>query len=235
MEFTEDLRTFATFYVHFLEMDKEKKDKFYSFIREANEDQLTYLVDFRKMKSVLTEQDFLLLQEQSMATKAGRWLKDVTVGRTPTEKAKDFASDVGGKAGEVAGKAYGKAGEIAGKISGGYSALVQKAIDYGKTHGVQIPPAYLHGVAAATAAAILATVAYKIYKRFFSAAAKACAKAPDKSACMKKFKMQALSKQAAALQAGMAGCSHSKNPAQCKSKLQARLAKVRKQVQAARA
>jgi len=89
------------------------------------------------------------------------------------------------------------------------------------------------GGAAAAALAIYA--GYKIYKRFFSQAAKACAgmSGAAKTACMNKYKKQAIMKQAAAIQSASASaCAKSKDPAKCKAgvakKVQALKAKAAK-------
>jgi hypothetical protein len=73
------------------------------------------------------------------------------------------------------------------------------------------------GGAAAAALAIYA--GYKIYKRFFSQAAKACGgqSGSAKTACMNKYKKQALMKQVAGIQSAAGACSKSKDPAKCKA------------------
>lgn len=73
------------------------------------------------------------------------------------------------------------------------------------------------GGAAAAALAIYA--GYKIYKRFFGAAAKACAgqSGAAKTACMNKYKKAAIMKQASAIQSASGTCAKSKDPAKCKA------------------
>ena len=88
------------------------------------------------------------------------------------------------------------------------------------------------GGAAAAALAIYAGA--KIYKRFFSQAAKACAgqSGSAKSMCMNKYKKQAIMKQASAIQSASGTCAKSKNPGKCKAgvaaKVQALKAKAAK-------
>ena len=59
----------------------------------------------------------------------------------------------------------------------------------------------------------------KVYKRFFSQAAKACGgmKGAAKTQCMGKYKKQAIMKQAAAIQSASGSCAKSKSPEKCKA------------------
>lgn len=83
------------------------------------------------------------------------------------------------------------------------------------------------GGAAAAALAIYA--GYKIYKRFFSQAAKACAGqgGAAKTACMNKYKKQAIMKQAATIQSNSSTCAKSKDPAKCKAAIAAKVASLK--------
>jgi hypothetical protein len=83
------------------------------------------------------------------------------------------------------------------------------------------------GGAAAAALAIYA--GYKIYKRFFSQAAKSCAgqSGAAKTACMNKFKKQAIMKQASAIQAASGTCAKSKDPAKCKAAVGKKVASLK--------
>jgi len=105
--------------------------------------------------------------------------------------------------------AAGKAGSSIAKTAGKAGAAVSKF--------AHTPAGMAVGGAAAAALAIYAGA--KIYKRFFSQAAKACAgqSGAAKTACMKKFKKQAIMKQAAAIQAASGTCAKSKDPAKCKA------------------
>jgi len=88
-----------------------------------------------------------------------------------------------------------------------------------------------HGVAALAATALAGVAAYgatKIYKRFFSQAARACAgkSGPQKDACMKQFKMKATQAKIAALNKSKATCKKSKNPQKCVAAIQAEIQKA---------
>jgi hypothetical protein len=78
----------------------------------------------------------------------------------------------------------------------------------------------LTGVATAVAAAW-------IFKRFFSAAAKACAGAPDRNACIKEYKNRAVTATIQRLEAEKAACAQSPNPQECNAKLDAEIQKWR--------
>ena len=85
----------------------------------------------------------------------------------------------------------------------------------------KIPGAKPAAVVAAAAAA-----SYAVYKRFFSAASKACAgkSGGDRSACIDRFKKQAKMAQVKELQKGMAKCG---NDPGCRSKLQGKISKAK--------
>jgi hypothetical protein len=80
-------------------------------------------------------------------------------------------------------------------------------------------------IAAATVAAAAVAGAYKIYKNYFSKAARACkGKEGDaKQACMKKFKADAVKAEISALKSGMSKCAKSKDPAKCKAAIQKKI------------
>ena len=87
---------------------------------------------------------------------------------------------------------------------------------------------------AVAAAAVVA--AYKIYKRFFSKAAKACKgkSGGEKTACMKKYKIDGLKAAKAEIMKSMSKCAKSKNPEKCKVevkkkalKFDAKIAKIK--------
>ena len=59
-----DLKEFAIFYVNEHDrLSKEEKQLFYNFIKEASDDQVTYLLTTGKMKNTLTESDRNLVSE----------------------------------------------------------------------------------------------------------------------------------------------------------------------------
>jgi hypothetical protein len=84
---------------------------------------------------------------------------------------------------------------------------------------------------AATALAGMAVYgATKIYKRFFSQAAKACSGkgGPAKDACMKQFKAKALQAKVQALTRSKATCKKAKNPQNCINAINSEITKARK-------
>jgi hypothetical protein len=87
-------------------------------------------------------------------------------------------------------------------------------------------------VGGAAAAALAIYAGYKLYKRFFSQAAKACSNVSgaEKTACMAKFRKQAIIKQIAATQSGMAKCGKSKNPDSCKKAIAQKVASLKAKV-----
>lgn len=86
------------------------------------------------------------------------------------------------------------------------------------------------GAGAVALATLVTYAAYKVYKNFFSKAAKACAgkKGAEKDACMQSYKVKAKQAQAKVLMNGMTACKKSKDPAKCKAAIQAKIAKLKK-------
>ena len=82
------------------------------------------------------------------------------------------------------------------------------------------------GAIALAAAAIYAGV--KTYQRFMSQAAKSCGgqSGSAKTACMAKYKSNALRGQIAATQRGVGSCSNAKDPQKCKASIQSRVQKL---------
>jgi len=139
-----------------------------------------------------------------------------------TNKARSF------NRGDLA-KQKGMAAKVkaAGKYYGGKAAAAGKQAAAATSKFATSKAGMATGGAAAAALAIYA--GYKIYKRFFSMAAKACSSksGSEKTACMNKYKKQALMKQASAIQSAASQCSNSKDPAKCKAAVAKKVASVK--------
>jgi len=79
---------------------------------------------------------------------------------------------------------------------------------------------------------MLITVAYKVYKAFFSKAAKACrTKAGrDKQECIYKYKVAALRQQIKALKKNRAYCKKAKEPEKCRQRIDSEIEKVKQKI-----
>jgi hypothetical protein len=106
--------------------------------------------------------------------------------------------------------------------------------DIGKSLGTQagISKGAAMGIGGAVAAALIITVAYKMYKRFLSKAARACKhkSGDEKTSCMNKYKKEALKQRIKALNQGMASCSKTKNTGKCKQKITGKIRKLQAQL-----
>lgn len=69
--------------------------------------------------------------------------------------------------------------------------------------------------------------AYKIYKNYLSKAARACAGKPDKTSCMKQYKINAIKAQISKLNSDAGKCSKSKDPVKCKASIQNKINKLK--------
>ncbi len=139
--------------------------------------------------------------------------------------------EVVGKTLRTAGKYWkekAKAGEemASGAIKGGREAAEQGWSQFSawatKAGGTG------QAIGGAALGALVIYGAVKAYKRFFSAAAKACAgqSGEAKTMCMAKAKKAAYAKKAAFLQAGMGACAKSKNPEKCKAAIGRKVASL---------
>jgi hypothetical protein len=138
------------------------------------------------------------------------------------QKAHAAQAKLGSMKGANTAIAKHKAGVAAGKVKGAASAAGKAVGTFAKTKAGMAT-----GGAAAAALAIYA--GYKIYKRFFSQAAKACAgqSGAAKSACMAKYKKQAIMKQASAIQSASSTCAKAKDPAKCKAAVGKKVAQLK--------
>jgi len=75
--------------------------------------------------------------------------------------------------------------------------------------------------------AAAAAAGYIIYKKFFSKAAVACKKSPDKQECLKNFKTKALQAQIQKLMQSRGKCTSSNEPEKCANKIDELIAKKR--------
>ena len=103
---------------------------------------------------------------------------------------------------------------------------------YGAGHGTGIEKGAVGGLAAATVAALIITVSYRIYKRFLSKAARACKNlgGEAKTSCMNKYKMQSKRTHIAQLQKGRSICSKSKKPGKCTASIDKKIRKLKVQL-----
>lgn len=81
----------------------------------------------------------------------------------------------------------------------------------------------------------LSTAAYYIYKRYFSAEAKACKNASDFKACVKKYRIDAIKKVIQKLKADKSACSKTKDPQKCNARLAKEISKWQEKLSKAKA
>jgi len=88
------------------------------------------------------------------------------------------------------------------------------------------------GLAGVAVALALGVAAYKLYKRFYSKAAKSCNKYSGKSKtiCMAKYRVDSLKKAKSVLSKKSRECSKTKEPEKCKNELAKQLSKFDKKI-----
>ncbi len=171
-----DIKAFTTFYINEHDrLTEDDKDILYTFVDNANIDQLKNLL---------------------------------VTGKMTTHPLTEF---------RVAPLHVG----IPAQTKGVFQAMSGKDYSIGMIDGVTT------GITAVALVALASAVAYKIYKRFLSKAAKACNNkgGMEKTNCMAKFKKQATQAKIGVLQKGLSKCSKSKDPALCKNKLKVKISK----------
>ena len=127
------------------------------------------------------------------------------------DKAKDVASVKGVEV-------LDKAKEIATKSGVAAASFIKK---------------YPKELGAAAVTSLLVYGSYKVYKRFFSAAAKACAgkSGSEKTACMKKYKIDAIRAQISDLNRSKGACNKTNNPEACKHKIDGKIAHLKNKLE----
>ena len=78
--------------------------------------------------------------------------------------------------------------------------------------------------------AAAAAAGYAIYKKYFTAAKRKCANAPDKAECVKNYKTKALELQIKKLIEQRGKCTSSKEPQKCANKIDELIAKKREKI-----
>jgi hypothetical protein len=97
-------------------------------------------------------------------------------------------------------------------------------------------PLFFKIIAVSVIVAALSVAAYKVYKHYFSKAAKACQgkSGAEKDRCMKLYRIAALTKARDVLKKQASNCSKSRDPQQCKSKIIAKVAKFDQKINKAK-
>lgn len=149
-------------------------------------------------------------------------VKRRALAKSVPHKAKGMAKTAGEKIKAAPGQIKAAAKAAPGQIK----SSAKKGFEAGKKFAGTKTGKGL-AVAAAAAAAIYA--GSKVYKRFFGAAAKACKgmSGAEKTACMDKYKANAVKGQINSTMAGISACNKTKDPAKCKQIIQGRVAKLR--------
>jgi hypothetical protein len=183
----------------------------------------TPILEFHHQMGMLNEVDVRSLKYAGKGAvagakvgyKAGKILGKGILGKTKLGiKGGELGAKVGYKIGKATSATLGALKKV-GDVSG--ASAIGAKIGVGSVGA---------GLGALGAAALLAYGAYKTYQRFFSKAAKACSSSPDKTACMKKFKVDAIKAQIADLSKGAAACGKTKDPGACKTAIAKKIKKL---------
>lgn len=170
----------------------------------------------------------MALQKGKEVTKAG-----VQKGKELAGKAKTAATPAIQKGKEMAGKgaAMLKQKALAGKakLSQMAQSLPSASSIASKAKAFATSGAGM-ALGGSALAALLGYGAMKLYKNYFSKAARACSGQADKAGCMAQYKANAIKAQIADLSKAASACAKSKNPEACKAALQAKINKLKAKV-----
>jgi len=231
----EILKTYALFYIaENDELDYSEKLNMLNIIKESNDDD--ELIEFFLLEDLEFFGEAVHLDKEasiralralvgrtknamnSMKVKGGFLTKDLDKKQMLQDKiakAEAKMRELKG-AGKVAKETVKAVAQTAGQKVGG---AVTKVTDFASQN-----PGHSAVIAVAAAAALTAGVV--AYKRFFSKGARACKNAPDRSQCMKDLKKKAMGARIQAMNAGKAKCATTKNPEQCKAKIDQKIAAI---------
>lgn len=209
---TSTLRVFAATYIMESEnVSQNTKCKLINFVKEAKTDEILHLLFNGNIPTnQLNESQRFVLRSQ-----AENFIYPLIMEARPKTKKKkgiiyttgQWAREKGEKAAERVGKEAKKAGEVV------------------RPH---IKP-FAKRVGYAVVVAAISAAAYQTYKRYMTAAAKACRgrKGTDRRECIYSFRKRALQAKLAVLQQERTACDKSKNPEKCKDKIDSKIKKVK--------
>lgn len=100
-----------------------------------------------------------------------------------------------------------------------YSSWIQNQIDTAQKSG------QVEGIAISVLIAAILTASYVVYKKYLSKAARVCKdyKGMKRKECIVKFEKEAIKAKISSLMKGLSLCNKSKDPVNCKSKLQQKI------------
>ena len=208
-------------------MDKATRLKAIKFVREsATYEQLLNLALNPKTK------DGVMLESEDLAEVCAKGIAAIVTeatvvpaaGKPVTEGAIDNLKGYAGKAGDAFGQAKDKAGDAAVKAgsaladAGGKAGAVAAKI---ANKAVDNPQAVATGAFVLAGASLLAIGSMYIYKRFFSASAKACKgkEGAERTKCVADFKVKAISSTISKLKSSASKCAKAKDPAKCRANI----------------
>jgi len=205
------LKVFAGVYITEQDnLSSKEKLQLLKFVKEANEDQIKYLLLNGNIKYNLTEDDKRFISEHSMDfvnRLPGVSDPDIELPPLPPNKRNNILPPP-------------KRVQITPNKSPG-----QRATD-NFLDKLNSPIYYVKG---ALLAIFLIASAYKIYQNYFSKAAQACKgkSGSEKDKCMKDFRNKAVVKQIQFLESGKSKCNKSNDPNGCRKKVQEKITKLK--------
>jgi hypothetical protein len=219
---SEDLKILASYYVE-LQNDISRSDKnnLFNFIQNATDFQIENLLT---NKNIIENSNLLEFSQNDVTPEQMIKIMQLKVA---LEKIKKFGTtkvDVSEDSFKVWLGLIKKFGQdLKSTLKPG--KIMQAGMKSGAEKGVLV-------LGGTLLAALILTVSFKVYKRYLSKAARFCSKkeGTDKSACMIKFKREAMQKRILMLRAGKDSCKFSKDPAKCNFKIDKKINKIKLQL-----
>ncbi len=210
------LQIYSKYYINLQEkISVNEKRQIHKFIDNASSHQLIALLTEGKLRAVKTIEETLL---ESKLNKSGLgFLLEINMATL-----KATASSMSDSATATAKKASKSSSEWTDTQIRKLTTMA----DDGHMPEINKP------LAAIPLAALIMTVGYEIYKKYFDKVNHACKTktGADKVACVKKFKNDAIKAQISALSKNKSTCSKSKNPKRCSDEIVKKITKLKQKL-----
>jgi len=214
------LQVFTAAFISELDMEKSRKIDLLEYVSVAGKDELLYYLATGKIATGFIQESEMLSYTESVVEGLIQEVDWKGIPGKISKKVSDVKFD-------TAFKARGLRKSIPHRLSGMKKKAGEKVSTAGSAVKKFAGSKTGKGIGIALAIAAATAAAYAAYKRFFSKAARACKDAPDRKACLQKYKKEAILAKANALQAGMAKCAQTKDPEKCRESISKKVAKAK--------
>ena len=222
------------FILHYINMQEElnldDKERMWSFLKEATDDQLYYYVENGSCVNEMKAIEYVL-ETEDLLNEVPVPLKGVLTGGFKKAKQKPVDTIVAAAQKKHNQQLINKATSIMKSVftEPNVDATWKRVLHPGRQ---QLISNIRTGLGATVIAAVIAAAAYKAYKHYHGQYVAQCIdkEGKEKSLCIIKAKVEAKKQQYAKLQKASAACDQTKDPKKCKLKLKKKMDKVKNEI-----